>query len=221
MINLCIFDLDGTLTNTLPAIAHFGNTALCRHGFSEIETERYKYLVGDGRDLLVHRMLAENGADTPENFEKVGKSYDAAYEADPLFETRPYDGIPELLRLLRSRGIKTAVLSNKPDNVACDVVRLFFPGLFDAAHGQRPGIKTKPNPEGALLLLDKFGVKPENAVFIGDTNVDIYTGKNSGMKTVGARWGFRTEKELSDAGADFIAANPLDIADIIFKIQLK
>ncbi len=219
MIKLCIFDLDGTLTNTLPAISHFGNTALCAHGFREIDMEKYKYLVGDGRDILIHRMLAENGADTPENFDAVGKTYDAAYEADPLYDTHPYDGIPELLHKLRGAGIKTAVLSNKPDNVACDVVNIFFSGLFDTAHGQRKGIKTKPNPEGALMILDELSVKAEETVFIGDTNVDINTGKNAGMKTIGAKWGFRTEKELSDAGADFIAGKPLDIAEIIFKMQ--
>ncbi|MDD6736358.1 MAG: HAD family hydrolase [Clostridiales bacterium] len=219
MVKLCIFDLDGTLTNTLPAITHFGNTALTAHGFSPIESERYKYLVGNGRDLLVHRMLAENGADTPENYDAVGKSYDAAYEADPLYGTHPYDGIPDLLQLLRENGIKTAVLSNKPDNVACDVVNLFFPNLFDAAHGQRSGVKTKPDPQGAIMILEELSEKPEEALFIGDTNVDINTGKNSGMRTIGALWGFRTEKELTEAGADFIAAKPLDIADIIFKIQ--
>lgn len=221
MIKLCIFDLDGTLTNTLPAISHFGNTALKAHGFTEIDSEKYRYFVGDGRDLFIHRMLAEHGADTADNFAKVGKTYDAAYEADPLYETRPYDGITELLTELRKNGIKTAVLSNKPDNVACDVVRLFFDGLFDAAHGQRAGIKTKPDPLGALMILDELGIKAEETAFIGDTNVDIFTGKNAGMYTFGAEWGFRTPKELSDAGADYTVAHPSEIANIIFKMQNK
>lgn len=219
MIKLCIFDLDGTLTDTLPAISHFGNSALSAHGFGTFPEERYKYFVGDGRDVLIHRMLSAHNADNPENFDKVGKTYDAAYEADPLYETHPYDGICELLRSLRRREIKTAVLSNKPDNVACDVVSLFFDGLFDAAHGQRRGIATKPNPEGALLLLDELDIRADEALFIGDTNVDIRTGKNSGMLTAGVLWGFRTEAELTEAGADFIVAHPSELEEIIFKMQ--
>ncbi len=217
MTKLCIFDLDGTLTDTLPAIAHFGNTALASHGFSEIPKESYKKLVGNGRDKLVHRMLRENGADTPENYEKVGKAYDAAYEAEPLFETKPYDGIVELLDSLINNGIKIAVLSNKPDNVAQDVVRLFFKDRFDAAYGQRSGIKIKPDPAAALEISKELGIDVSEAAFIGDTNVDIATGKNAGMKTIGVLWGFRDEDELLSAGADYIVSKPSEILDIILK----
>lgn len=216
-MKLCIFDLDGTLTNTIPAISHFGNTALAAFGFPPINPERYKILVGDGRDLLVHRMLAEHGADTPENFDKVGKAYDAAYEADPLYETKPYDGIAELLKKLKQNGVKTAVLSNKPDNVATDVVRLFFGDTFDIAHGQRKGIKTKPDAGAALEIAKTLGAEVTDTYFIGDTNVDIKTGQNAGMHTIGALWGFRTKAELEAAGADFLAAHPSEIADIVLK----
>lgn len=217
MTKLCIFDLDGTLTNTLPAIAYFGNTALSEFGFPEIEQERYKKLVGNGRDLLIHRMLAESGSDTPENFEKVGKVYDAAYEADPLYETKPYDGIIELLDTLKAAGIKLAVLSNKPDNVAADVVKLFFGDRFDLAFGQREGIKTKPDPTAALMIAKELDADVSETVFIGDTYVDVSTGKNAGMKSIGVLWGFRDEAELKDAGADFIVSHPSEIADIILK----
>lgn len=217
MAKLCIFDLDGTLTNTIPAISHFGNTALSQFGFPQIDPERYKLHVGNGRDLLVHRMLADFNADTPENFDNVGKAYDRAYEANPLYGTKPYDGIPELLKLLKENKIKTAVLSNKPDNVVTDIVRLFFGDLFDIVHGQRAGINTKPDPHAALEIMNELGTSPDNTYFIGDTNVDIFTGKNGGMHTIGVLWGFRTKSELEDAGSEFIVSHPHEIGDIILK----
>lgn len=217
MTKLCIFDLDGTLSNTIPAIEYFGNNALTKYGFSPISADRYKKLVGNGRDLLIHRMLEENNADTPENFEKVGAAYDAAYEADPLYLTNPYDRIPELLDSLKEKGVKIAVLSNKPDNVCGDVVRLFFGDRFDAVYGQKDGIPVKPAPDGALMICDELSEKPCDTIFIGDTYVDITTGKNAGMKTIGVLWGFRDEAELSAAGADYIVANPDEILDIILK----
>lgn len=217
MTKLCIFDLDGTLTNTIPAISHFGNSALLKFGFPEIPTDRYKLLVGNGRDLLIHRMLEEVGADTEENYVNVGKAYDAGYEADPLYKTAPYDGIIELLDNLKNAGIKIAVLTNKPDNVAQDVVKLFFGDRFDLIVGQKPGVKIKPDPEGALFIAKELGAQTSETVFIGDTYVDISTGKNACMKSVGVLWGFRDEAELLDAGADYIVAHPREIADIILK----
>lgn len=215
MTKLCIFDLDGTLTDTLPALCYFGNTALAAYGFPAVPAERYKKLVGNGRDNLIHRLLNEHNADTPENYENVGKVYDAAYEADPLYETRPYDGIIELLDALTKKGIKIAVLSNKPNNVAQDIVKLFFGDRFDAAYGQRAGIAVKPDATAALWLTRELDADVSETVFIGDTNVDISTGKNAGMKTIGVLWGFRDYAELSEAGADYIVEKPSEILDII------
>ena len=217
MIKLCIFDLDGTLTNTLPAISHFGNTALCKNGFGEISMDRYRYLVGDGRDLLIHRMLAESGNDTLENFKKVAKSYDEAYEADPLYKTAPYDGIAELLKALKEQGTILCVLSNKPDNVVQEIVRLFFGDTFTHSMGHLPSHNIKPDPEAALMLCEKCVVLPADTMFIGDTDVDIKTGKNAGMKTCGVLWGFREKEELMAAGADYIAENPMDIFNKFLK----
>lgn len=217
MIKLCIFDLDGTLTNTLPAISHFGNTALGTIGLGEISTDRYRYLVGDGRDILIHRMLAEFDADTDENFKNAALAYDNAYESDPLYKTKPYDGILELLSALKKEGIALAVLSNKPDNVVGDIVKLFFGDTFSFAMGHRTENKIKPDPASAIYIMDKFGANPSETVFIGDTDVDIKTGKNAGVKTVGVLWGFREKDELLRAGADFLAVKPMDIFDKIMK----
>lgn len=215
-IKACIFDLDGTLTNTLRAIAHFGNLALNRCGMTSLPVENYKIYAGDGRDKLIHRILAAHNADTGELFEKVRDIYDAAYESDYLYDTDAYEGIRELLEELKRRGIKTAVCSNKPDNVVHFVTdSIFGENYFDAVRGVIDGMPVKPNPHTPLQIASELGVKPEECLFLGDTNVDIFTAKNSKMTSVGVLWGFRTRTELIQAGADYIAENPHTILQLI------
>ncbi len=216
MIKACIFDLDGTLTNTLRAIAHFGNMALGAYGMAPIETEDYKMYVGDGRDKLIHRILNVHNADTPEMFEKVRDVYDENYEKDYLYDTDAYDGIQELLGELRKKGIKLAVCSNKPDNVVHFVTdNIFGKDFFDCVMGVVDGKPTKPNPYSALKICEELGVKSEECLFLGDTNVDIFTAKNASMTSVGVLWGFRGRTELVQAGADYIAENPHVILQLV------
>lgn len=215
MIKLCIFDLDGTILDTISAIAHFGNSALAKCGFSQIDERHYKYFAGDGRIILIHRMLQFLNADTSENYDAVSKIYDSEYESAPNFKTSPFDGIPELLRELKSNGIKIAVLSNKPDNVAQDAIKIFFGDIFDFVQGAVNNVRSKPEPDSALFICKKFNTLPSEALFIGDTNVDIITGKNAKMNTVGVLWGFREKQELLSCGADYIAAAPTEILSII------
>ena len=217
MIKAVIFDFDGTLMNTLPGIAHFGNAALAEVGFSPVEEEKYKYFVGDGRDKLIHRMLDYYGADTAENYKIAGTKYDELYEGDVMYGSVVYDGISELLDKLRNSGIKTAVLSNKPDNVAQMLIEKNFSGKFDVCCGQRKGIPTKPNPQAALEIAEVLKVKANECVFVGDTIVDVTTGKNAGMHTIGVLWGFRKKAELCDA--DFIAEAPGDIFNAVKNIK--
>lgn len=215
-IKLCIFDLDGTLTNTINAIAHFGNLALATYGMSEIPTEDYKIYVGDGRDKLIHRILRASGNDTAEMFEKVRDVYDENYERDYLYDTDAYEGIRELLTTLKKKGVKTAVCSNKPDNVVHFVVdNIFGEQYFDEVCGVVDGMPTKPNPHSATAIAEKLGADPSECLFIGDTNVDIFTAKNANMQSVGVLWGFRTKKELDEAGADYIVNTPDEILDIL------
>lgn len=216
-MKVCIFDLDGTLTNTLNAIAHFGNLALAAFGFDPIPVADYKRYVGDGRTVLIHRMLKARNADTPENFDRVCHVYDENYEAEPLYDTDAYDGIRELLDRLKNQGIKIAVCSNKPDNVVQDVVKIIFGDTFDAVSGVIDGFPTKPEPYTALKIAEKLGAAPEECLFIGDTNVDIFTAKNAGMTSVGVTWGFRDRAELMAAKADYIVDLPEDILKIIEK----
>ncbi len=220
MIKAAIFDLDGTLSDTINTIAYYGNLALNAFGFENIPTETYKRLVGNGRDLLIHRMLQYHNADTEENYKNVGEKYDEAYENDVMYLTKPYDGTPELVKALKTDGIKCAVLSNKPDNVTGPIVALLFgEGALDFCAGAKEGVPIKPAPDGALGIAKEFGFLPEECIFIGDTYVDITTGKNAGMKTIGVLWGFRDEEELKNAGADYIVSKPAEIYDIISKLR--
>lgn len=213
MIKAVIFDFDGTLMNTLPTIAYFCNLALSTIGLDSIGTDKFRYFVGDGRDLLIHRILEFHNSDTTENYAKVGSKYDEEYEKNYLFKSVIYDGIPELLKILHQKGIKLAVLTNKPHNVAIQIIQSVFGEIFDVYCGQRPGIPVKPNPSAALEIADKLQILPNECVFIGDTCIDVQTGKNAGMQTIGVLWGFRDADELKNA--DIIAKHPSDIIDFI------
>lgn len=219
MIKAVIFDLDGTVLDTLSTIAHFGNLSLEHFGFDAIETEKYKYFAGDGKVQLIHRMLEYHGADNEETFIKVEARYDMEYEADPIYKTKPFEGIVAQLLKLKKRGIKLAILSNKPDNVTVMVAKEIFGDLFDIIHGKRENISKKPDPMGTKLLVNELGIEVGECVFVGDTNVDIYTAKNVGMKSIGVLWGFRDEKELKDAKADYIIEKTEQIYDTILKIE--
>lgn len=214
-IKACIFDLDGTLTDTINAIAHFGNLALTTFGMKALPTENYKLYAGDGRDTLIHRILKASNNDTEEMFKCVRKVYDKNYEKDYIYDTDAFDGIRNLLDELKKRNIKLAVCSNKPDNVVHFVIdSIFGEGYFEEVCGIIDGMKTKPNPETALKIAKLLGVKPDECLFIGDTNVDILTAKNANMTSVGVLWGFRAKEELVTAGADFIVDKPHKILDI-------
>lgn len=219
MIKAVIFDLDGTVSDTISTITHYCNVTLEYFGFPPLTEETVKYYAGNGKKKLVHRFLAHYNADTPEIFEKAEKKYDSEYESDVIFDTKPFDGICTVLEKIRRAGIKTAVLSNKPDNVSVMVVEKLFPGLFDVCHGKRDGIETKPNPMGALMTARELGAEPLECVFVGDTNVDIFTAKNAGMHSIGVLWGFRDLNELQSAGADYIVQKPEELFDIIMNLK--
>ncbi len=214
-MRVCIFDLDGTLTDTLEAIAHFGNSALELNGFAQYETDRYRAFVGDGRRKLIERMLDAQGALTDRNYLAVCADYDKAYEADPMYKTDAYEGIRETLDALKRLGIRLAVCSNKPENVVMGVIeRVFAPGTFDIVRGSRDGGAVKPDPAAALDIARRLGAPAGECLFAGDTNVDIFTAKNAGMRSVGVLWGFRGRAELEAAGADHIIGRPKELLKI-------
>ena len=202
-----IFDMDGTVADTLASIAGFGNAALKAHGYPEIETERYRRLVGNGADVLMRRMLDAVSAQpyTEADVQALRATYDALYESDPTRLVAPYPGIPALLRDVRDAGVKTAVLSNKPDNMTRFIAGALFPGLFDIVHGQRAGVPKKPDPAAVFEICEALGVRPAECLYVGDSGVDMQTGANTGMPTAGVTWGFRGADELRQNGAVHLA----------------
>lgn len=214
MIKGCIFDMDGTTVNTIDSIAYFANNALKAYNLPSIEAERYKIMVGSGARVLLERMFEFLNADKT-HFEEVYKLYNESYDNDFLYLTKPYDKIPELLKSLKEKGIKTAILSNKPHQTALKVSdALFGSEIVDICYGGRDGIALKPDPEAAIMLLDELGIKKEECLYIGDTSVDMQTAKNAGLTAIGVLWGFRGREELENSGADYIVQSPDDILNI-------
>ncbi len=210
MYKCCVFDMDGTLADTIESIAYFGNAALAEIGLAPVDVERYKIFVGDGAATLVHRLLDFHGCDTPENFETVFHKYKSDYDDDFMYLTKPYDGIIELLEELKKRGIKVGIFSNKPHSTAQKVSDIMFGSrLIDICRGENAGVPVKPDPTGLFMLLDDFGAKPEECIYIGDTGTDVETGKSAGAFTVGVLWGFRKRPELEPA--DAVISHPSEI----------
>ena len=216
MVKLCIFDLDGTVLDTVGSIAHFANEALLKNGIEPIPVEKYKYLAGNGIVSLVRGMLEYRGALSDETYEKVFYDYDTAYNAAPSYKSKIFDGLKEVLDELKRRGTLFAIVSNKPHNVACDVVReLYGEGYFETVVGQKPGGVLKPDPTEVLNVARLLGAKIEECAYIGDTSTDMITGKRAGMLTVGVLWGFRGKDELLQNGADVTVEKPSELLDVL------
>lgn len=200
-----LFDLDGTLTDTLRDIADAMNRALRLHGLPEWPVDAYRTLVGDGARVLAQRAVR----DRQELALRVQAEYQAYYERHNLVMSKPYDGIPEMLHALQSAGLKLAVFSNKPDADTRNVVSHFFPDIrWTAVRGQVEDIPVKPDPAGALLVARALDVSPADILYLGDTGTDMRCAVSAGMLPVGALWGFRTREELLTCGARHIAADP-------------
>lgn len=211
-----IFDLDGTLADTLESIAYSANQALARLGYEALPVPDYRYYAGDGARELLKRALYASGDTSGERLEEIEPVYAGIFERDCMYKVHPYDGIEELLSVLRKQGIRTAVLSNKPHARTVDVInRLFVPGTFDYVQGQMEGIERKPSPAGAFKIAEVFGVQPEECIYLGDTNTDMKTGRAAGMFTVGVLWGFRGKEELLENGAMKLAEHPADIEELL------
>ncbi len=207
-----LFDLDGTLTDTLEDLKNSVNYALLKFGFPERSTEEIRSFVGNGVKRLVFRSVPEG---TDENLAlQCLEAFKLHYKNNSLVETKPYNGVIDLLKELKNNGVKTAVITNKMDSAAQDVVRFFFGGLVDFALGQLDGIAQKPEPDGIYIALEKLGVSKEKAVYIGDSEVDCLTAVNAGMPCIGVSWGFRSPDVLKANGADYIVNNPREILGI-------
>lgn len=217
----CVFDMDGTIADTLASIAYFGNTALAKLGLPALPEENYRQYVGNGADRLMRRMLRASVA--PEDEKTVSAlraEYDRLYEQDPVYLVRPYPGIPEMLRELRERNIRLAVLSNKPHDMTSFIAQKLFPGLFDIVCGQREGVPPKPDPQALLEILQELPSRKAETLYVGDSGVDLQTGKNAEMDTAGVLWGFRGESELRGIGAKFYAKTPAELLSFIVENEV-
>ena len=206
---LAIFDMDGTILYTLDDITLSTNHALGRFGFPERTVEQVRAAVGNGARMLIARSLPAGTSD--EMIDDVFREFLLHYREHCNDSSRPYDGIADALRAIRARGIMTAVLSNKPDGQVRELVRQHFPGLFDFSMGERPDTGRKPSSAPVKYLLSQLGVPREQAVYIGDSDVDFQTAVNSHLPFIGVSWGFRESSLLQSLGAEHIARVPADI----------
>jgi len=212
---LVIFDLDGTLLDTLEDLADSMNAVLRSHAYPTHAMASYRRFVGDGVENLVRRSLPADAV----RDDLVARYVDQMREEYDLRQQRttaPYHGVPELLRALSRLGLKTAVLSNKPDAATRRLVAaLLAPHVFDAVVGARTGVPLKPDPAAALDIVEILGSDPNHTLYVGDTNTDMLTGRRAGMVTVGVTWGFRDEEELRSSGADHIIGEPLELIIVL------
>lgn len=214
-VKLVVFDLDGTILNTLADLAYSVNDALEKCGFPVHAMEAYKHFVGNGVNKLLERSLPDNRK-TPDDIARLKALFLACYEVHNMDRTEPYTGVHALLQSLQSNGFLLAVASNKYQAATEKLIRRFFPDCsFAAVLGQREGVPVKPNPAIVFDILRMTGVSPEETLYIGDSGVDMATAFNSGVTSVGVTWGFRPREELEAAGACHIADSTDDIMRII------
>ncbi len=199
----CIFDLDGTLTDTLESLAFSVQSSLREMELPVITDKQCQAFVGNGARKLMEDSLKAVGDEKAERIEEAMEVYGRIFDENCTYHVTPYAGIIELLKELKAQGIKTAVLSNKPHRQTMKVVaEVIGTDLIDWAQGQQEQIARKPAPDGVYAVMEKLGVSAEECLYIGDSEVDAKTGKNAGVKTICVTWGFRTREELEDAGAD-------------------
>ena len=208
-----IFDLDGTLLNTLADLAAATNHALAKHKLPQRTTDEVRLFVGNGIRKLIERAVP---ADTPAELqEEVFSSFNKYYKQHCADSTRPYEGVPQLLQQLRAAGCRTAIVSNKADYGVQALAKQYFDGQLDAACGERAGIAKKPAPDMLLAIMQQLSAEPASTIYIGDSDTDIATASNAGVDCIGACWGFRGRAFLEAHGAKLLAENVGDIWELI------
>jgi len=210
-----LFDLDGTLLDTIEDITSSMNSVLARLGFRGHERVEYKYLVGEGIETLVYRALPEAHRDDSTVARCLAAMMEE-YRVQGLNNTRPYPGIPDLLDSLHTQGVRMAVLSNKPDDSTRSIVTALLPRWkFDLVLGSRPTVPLKPDPAAALEIAGRVGIAPEQFIYCGDTEVDMRLARAARMYPAGALWGYRTAGELRSAGAQILLDTPGDLLNCL------
>ncbi|MBE6842615.1 MAG: HAD family hydrolase [Ruminococcus sp.] len=215
MYKLIIFDLDGTLINSIDDLADAVNYGLNEMGYEPHETERFKTFVGNGAVKLCERALKKYTSDT-EQIKKLHELFSVYYDAHCMDKTYAYDGIKELLDKLKNKNISLAVASNKPHEFTKILVeKIFGKDIFKVIMGKSDKLPAKPAPDIIHEIIKKADAKASQTIMIGDSDVDIMTAHNASISSIGCTWGFRTKTELINAGADFIVDTPSEIENII------
>ncbi|MCQ2576579.1 MAG: HAD family hydrolase [Treponema sp.] len=210
---LAIFDLDGTILDTLSDLADSVNAICKKYNYPEHTKEEIKWMVGNGIPKLIQRALPK---DVPEpQYKIILADFISYYQEHSSIKTKPYEGIEDLLKMLRSKGIKTAVNSNKAHEASVLLCQKYFPGLFDIVCGFKEGFEPKPAPDGLKEILAATNSTPENSVYIGDSDVDYLTGTNAGLDFIGVEWGFRGAEFLKEHGAKKIASSAKELAAML------
>lgn len=213
MYKLVIFDMDGTILNTIDDLTEAGNVICKKYGFPTHTSEEFRFFVGNGIPKMVKRALPSEVSD--DLYKKCLEEYIEYYKNHCAEKTAPYEGITDCIKHLRSFGIKIAVNTNKVESAAIDLCNTYFPGLFDIISGSRPSIPPKPAPDGIYEILNRAKTKPEEACYIGDSDVDLQTGINSGLSFIGVDWGFRGRDFLLEHGAKCVVMNTTELEKVI------
>ena len=215
-ITTIVFDMDGTVLNTLEDLTVSMNYVLSKFGMPEHKLEEYRLFFGNGVGEALRLSLPEGTSE--DIIDEMLPVFKEHYDAHCLDKTRPYDGIIEVMRELKLRGYKTAIVSNKIDSAVKELHQRFFGDSVDIAIGEQPGINRKPAPDMVNLALKELGSSKEESVYIGDSEVDFMTAENSGLPCISVLWGFRDKDFLIEQGAYCFAEKPKDIIDILISI---
>lgn len=209
MYKCCIFDLDGTLLNTVKALQKATNLTMERFGLGPLSEEQIQSIVGDGYKMQMERALKLCGDKDLAHYEEALPAYLEIFGKHCMYQVAPYDGILQLLQAMKERRIKTAVFSNKPHvQTVENIIGIFGSGTFDLVRGQKEGVPKKPDPAGIYLIMKELGVTSEECLYFGDTGTDMQTGKNAGLDTVGVLWGFRKKEELEAFSPKYLIETP-------------
>ncbi|MBR1483364.1 MAG: HAD-IA family hydrolase [Ruminococcus sp.] len=217
MIKIAVFDLDGTLVDSLTDLALSVNKGLKKAGLPEQPLKKYNHFVGNGRAMLIRRAIGEGC--TEAQFQSVLDTFDAEYRLHCNDNTTAYPGCAAMLRRLTENGVQTAVLSNKPDEFIAAILRKLYPDhSFLEAWGQKPQYQCKPDKEALHAMLALHRLTPDDCVYIGDSDVDVVTARNSGVQMAGVSWGFRGRAELLSAGAPFVADTAEELTEYLLSL---
>ncbi|MBD5641964.1 MAG: HAD-IA family hydrolase [Desulfovibrio sp.] len=215
-MDCAVFDLDGTLLDTLADIASACNTVLAWHGYPQHPLEAYRQMVGNGFDRLVERAVPQDRKPDAGALAALTLETRQYYASHIMEFTRPYPGMPEALATLKDRGFRLGALSNKPDEMTRELIASFFPGVFAQVRGAMPDVPLKPDPQALLAMYAALGATRK--AYVGDSNVDMQTAKNAQAYPVGVAWGFRGPAELAEAGAAVVLDSPAELASLVIPV---